>query len=235
MDIGNAEQVSLFGGDENAAAICDKGEIIFINGSALIKSPKSPLKAVFLPENQKPLSIACLNHFVVVLTTKGKLFTSTVEPESNELEFYPVSELNNYEIVWVSGTERHCFAVTKEGIVFGRESNRYGELGLSKEKKFVHIFREILSLSKYKIKSAYAGYSHSLFVTKEGKVLACGANEHGQLLLSSDPTENNFDFPTETTIKEGATFCIAGNNLSVVFVGGDPPPNTPNMPLQQHE
>ena len=56
------------------------------------------------------------------------------------------------------------------------------------------------------------------------KILSCGSNINGQLLLSNDPGEVVYT-PTETTIRGGSTFCIAGSGLSVIFVGIDPPPN----------
>ncbi|KAK8880608.1 hypothetical protein M9Y10_003290 [Tritrichomonas musculus] len=41
--------------------------------------------------------------------------------------------------------------------------------------------------------------------------------------------------PTETTITGGATFCVAGSNMSAVFIGGNPLPNSPNTPIHyQH-
>lgn len=79
--------------------------------------------------------------------------------------------------------------------------------------------------------SAYAGGFHSLFVKREGKVLACWRNEFGQLFLSS-PGDNVY-LPVETTITSGATFCIAIMNFSVIFIDGDPPPNTPNRPIDE--
>lgn len=79
---------------------------------------------------------------------------------------------------------------------------------------------------RYKIRSVSAGFNHSLFVTQEGKVLSCGENFRGELLLSSVPKDERVYTPTETTITSDAAFCIAGGYLSVVFIGGNPPPNT---------
>ena len=123
-------------------------------------------------------------------------------------------------------------AVSKEGRVFGCGSNEHGKLGIGKETKSVLSFTEISSLGRYEIKSAYAGYSHSLFITQTGQILLCGYNSGGQLLLSSGPGEDVY-LPTETTIKCSATFCIAGCCLNIVFIGIDPPPNTPNRQLKQ--
>ena len=81
--------------------------------------------------------------------------------------------------------------------------------------------------------AVYAGYNHSLFETREYKILSCGNNFFDEL-LSSDPGQDIYS-PTETRISGGAAFCIAGFNIRVVLIGSSPPPNTPNMWIQQYE
>ena len=116
-----------------------------------------------------------------------------------------------------------------EGRVFGRGSNKWGELGLGERTESVSSFTEISSLVGYEIWAAYAGHGHSLFKTREDKILACGSNYSCQLLLSSD-TFGIVHSPRETTITGGAAFCI-----SVVFIGSSPPLNTPNMRIVENE
>ena len=118
----------------------------------------------------------------------------------------------------MSGTCKPCLTVSKEGRVFGLGSNECGELGLGEETKSVSSFTEISSLLGYEIMAAYAGRLHSLFETRKGIILAFGLNDHGQLLLSSGPSEEKVYSPRETTITGGATFCIAGERLRSVFV-----------------
>ena len=148
--------------------------------------------------------------------SNGRVFSSSIESGSCVLRFLPVSELSGYENVYLSGTLEHYMTFIKEGRVFGRGSNEYGKLGLNKKTK------SISSLLGYEIKAA-------------GKILSFGSNCYGQLLLSSGPSEEKVYSPRETTITGGATFCIPGHCFSSVFVGGDPPPNTPNMPIQYHQ
>ena len=224
--------MSLFGGFSYAATFSDKGEIMFINHLAVRKSPKSRIAAVPLPDGEKASSVAFLDDLIVVLSTKDHVFSSSIELRSNAVRFSPVSELMGFKIVWLSGSCEHCLAVSKESRVFGCGTNFSGQLGLGKEIDSVSLFTEICSLSGYEIRAAYAGRDHSLFETREGKIFACGSNGFGQLLLDSGPSEDKVYLPKETMIKGGATFCIAGSSLSLVFVGGDPPPNTPNMQAQ---
>ena len=58
----------------------------------------------------------------------------------------------------------------------------------------------------------------------------CGDNLNGQLLLSCGPSKNFYPTPVETTITSGASFAIAGFDVSAVFIG-EVPQNTPNRSL----
>lgn len=136
-------------------------------------------------------------------------------------------------IISVSGTWNHCFAVSEEGKVFGFGSNESGKLGLGKEITKVNIFTEIKTLNKYKIKMAYASWSHSLFQTEEGKILACGSNLAGEL-LGNNLSSKCYYLPIETVINEGATFCFAGKGITGVFISCDPS-MSPNRTISEEK
>ena len=59
----------------------------------------------------------------------------------------------------------------------------------------------------------------------------CGDNVYGELFT----TEPGYPIstPSETTIRGGASFVIAGGGASVVFVGTEPPANTPNRRINE--
>lgn len=229
LNICNQKPIALFGGHYHTAAITDKGEIIFINRFAVKNSSNSPIKAVSLPNGEKASSIACGNELIVVLSVNGLVFSSSFQQKSNLLNFEVVKELEDEEIVSISGSFEHFFAVNKDGHVFGRGRNCCGELGLGKidYNKNEH-FIEIPTLKEQKISDAYAGTCFSLFQTKEGKILSCGCDNHGQLLKNYKKEETD-KLPTETLVKSGAKFCIAANVLCIAFIERPPPPNTPNM------
>ena len=231
LNIGEKKPIAIFGGHCNSAAITDEGEIIFINRDSLMDSPELPIDAVSLPDGEKASNVACCNDSVLVLSSNGRLFLSDIKGGNSDLAFVEVLELQDEEIVFISGTREHFFAVSKNGRVFGRGSNEFGRLGLGEGINSCLLFTEISALRKYEIKAAYAGCWHSLFETTDGKVLSCGSNSYGELLLSSGPGENVY-LPSETTITGGATFCIAGGYLSAVFIGGEPPPNMPNKRIK---
>lgn len=116
----------------------------------------------------------------------------------------------------ISGYSEQCFAVCKDGFVFGIGSNLFGQLGKGKGEIRYYKFTLISSLRDYKIVSAFAGGAHSLFVTNEGKVLGCGTNRYGQLFLSSGPSEKDIYTPQETTITD-ASFIVCGAGFTVAF------------------
>lgn len=222
LDIGNHQPVSLFGGCSYAAAIGSEGEIIFINRNSVKKSPGMQIDTFSLPDGEKASSVACCDSSVFVLSTNGRVFKLRV------LNFSIVEELSGHEIVCLSGTYCHCLAVSNDGRVFGCGSNEFGQLALGKGTESVPSFNEIASLNNLEIRHAYADYNHSLFQTRDGKIMSCGDNYSGQLILGSGAGKRAYS-QKETTIANGAAFCIAGNASSVVFIGSSPPPNMPNM------
>lgn len=219
LDIGNSIPMSLFGGRNDSAAIDSEGGIIYIPGESI--------KVVYskLPNGEKAVNIACCNKYVFALSSSGRLFQSF---SGHDIEFSEVSELNGIEIIGLSGTWFHCLAVSKDGEVFGQGENYCGQLGFEKDICEVNKFKKIESLNNYKIKAAYAGGTHSLFQTIDGKILACGCNFYGQLLLETGPSHEKIFKPIETTIKSDASFCIAGDSISIVF-SNFVPQNNPNM------
>lgn len=125
LDICNEELVSLFDSCYHAAAISDKGEVIFLNRYTVKYIPKSQIACVSLPNNEKASCVSCLNNSFVILSSNGRMFSSSIERAG---EFSLVSELDGYEIVCVSGTNEHYLAVSKEGCAFGCGSNLYGRI-----------------------------------------------------------------------------------------------------------
>lgn len=235
VDINGHNPISLFGGWKTSAAVDSEGQI-FIITKLVFTSPHNSIQPSILPSGQKAVSVACCSSYVIAVDSLGRVFGSSLEAyESGKvttLEFTPVNELANEEVIQVSGTMENCLAVCKDGRVFGLGSNEWGQLGFGKQRTLSSKFIQILALNKHKIVSASAGCFHSLFITSEGKVLACGINGCGQLLLKTRPSKKYIYSPVETVIKSGASFCIAGNNVSAVFVDCQPPQNTPNIQLK---
>lgn len=230
LNLNGHQPVTLYGGWETAAAIDEEGSIAVITES-IFDDPSKPVDIHHLPHNEKAISVACCSKFILALSSIGRVFIASLSWDKKLSHFEEVHELSSKNIVDISGTYNHFLAVTKEGQVYGHGENQFGKLGIGKEIENEDKFVEIASLKSEKIAHAYAGYDHSLFQTEDGKVLACGKNNFGQLFLESGPSDDCVYLPIETSIKKGAKFCIAGNGLSVAFVNSDPPPNTPNKKI----
>lgn len=223
--------VALFGGCEVSVAIDISGVILVITKDICSSTNHQPFVAV-LPNKEKASYAACCSgfHFLWILSMTGKVYMTT--PSNGFQTFVQVVELQGINIIGISGSWRHCTAVSDDGRVFVRGSNKYGRLGLgtevvSKDVEKVERFLEIESLKNKEIVAAYAGYNHTLFQTKQGALLACGYCNFDQLMIGKTKNQS-FYSPVDTLIKEKASFCIAGSCLSCAFIDCKPPPFGPN-------
>lgn len=216
--------VSLFGGSTNAAVVDEKGSFMFFpdNSSNLADNPEH----VSLPNGERTVSIACCQKFIVVVSSSSSVYYSEINDKPTFVNLRKIESLQNQQIIDVSGTFDHCFALSKDGRVFAFGSNKEGQLGIGEH---VHELNEFIEISTHlhsKIKAVYAGANHSLFLTEDGRILACGSNRFGQL-LNDEPTKKIAWIPIETKIANNACFCVAGVGISVVFTENDPI-NSPN-------
>lgn len=97
--------------------------------------------------------MTCCVDSILVLSINGRVF----ESKNDGLNFSDVMELSGKEIVFLSGKNKHCIAVSKECNVFVRGSNEYGQLDLGKEILLASSFMKISMLKQYKKSAAYAG------------------------------------------------------------------------------
>ena len=115
--------------------------------------------------------------------------------------------------------------------------NSGGRLGLGEDTKSADEFVVVNAFKNNKIKSAFAGSNHSLFLTNDGKILGCGANNVGQIPIASTSINKDKKFfvvPVETTVVGGAAFCIAGGLLTAIFTNYIPP-KIPNKEINEED
>lgn len=165
---------------------------------------------------KKVIKIACGYKEIFVLSESGRVFKSSTKFEKPT--FSEVSELKKFKITDISGTNDSFLAVSEDFKVFGYGSNLSGKLCFGKRTEYFNKFKKISALKKFRIVSVFAGFDHSLFQTNDGRVLSCGDNRNGQLLLNEKPREKKFDSPEETIFYKNAKNCIAGCRLSFVFI-----------------
>lgn len=72
-------------------------------------------------------------------------------------------------------------ALTCDGNVYGRGTNKHGELSLQ-HKNMQPEWKHISFFASTIVSSVQCGYAHSLFLTESCKVYTCGRNDYGQLV-----------------------------------------------------
>lgn len=220
----NVSPTALYGGWRISAAM-DKNDqiLVFIPSKSPTKIPliiSFPLN--YIENKDYPLSIACLDNSLIILTTKNNVVEYKLDQNEDEEAFQPINLGITEKIIQISGTYKHCFLVT-ENHVYGRGNNNCGQLGLGKitnENKNVEDFREIKELENKNIVAAYAGFNHSIFQTKGGEIYVCGSNSHGQLFLN-DMNIKYLDTPQKVPNINKVIFCTAGDCSSVALSKGE--------------
>lgn len=225
LSINSHGSIFLYGGRDTAVAIDSEGGI-FIIPQSISDSPAVKIEPIFMPDNEKPVKAAFCEEKILFLSLNGRVFECSL-PGKGKQALIEVPELKRMTIVDISGIRGHCLAVCDDGRVFGYGTNSNLRLGFDKRKSKIDSFTVIKSLAPNKIVAAYAGGFHSLFKTSEGKILACGSNKYGELMLNNEG--DDVYPPVEISIKEKVSFCVACNCGSVAFLEGFVPPNMPNM------
>lgn len=109
LSIGNSEPVSLFSGRYHFEVVYSDCKIVFINHILVINSSSSYIKTSSLPNGEKATMAASFFDSVFALSSSRRVFVSDLKSRSCVLNFSAVSELSGEEIVWLSGTQDHCF------------------------------------------------------------------------------------------------------------------------------
>ncbi|MDR2152003.1 MAG: hypothetical protein LBO72_04195 [Helicobacteraceae bacterium] len=139
-------------------------------------------------ESKKIVAIAAGRFYSLALDADGKVY-GTGENDVGQLglgdkdnrdSFTLVSSLEGQKIVAIAAGRFYSLALDADGKVYGTGENDVGQLGLG-DKDNRDGFTLVSSLEGKKIVAIAAGESHSLVLSKEGKVYAAGYNYFGQL------------------------------------------------------
>ncbi|EIN10074.1 RCC1/BLIP-II [Punctularia strigosozonata HHB-11173 SS5] len=182
-------------------------------------------------ENTMVSQVAAGNQHLVVLTAAGDVYTMGFGEDGQlarriiagrELQGTVPEKIvlgrRSRKAVVVGSGENHSFAVDTEGTVWGWGINSNGRTGTGIDAEVVPSPQRVAGLSKDELDGATVtsitgGQQHTLFLTSDGRVYACGLSEEGRLGLPPhhpalmDPNRRSthfLDTPTQVTFPYNA-------------------------------
>ena len=211
----------LAGGWEAPVAINANGDICIFTSN-----PYDHPKIVHF-DNEKVIDVCRCDaedyQFIVALTESGNAYGNGFLNNNNYDEFKLIESLKDKKITKVWGYCRHCIALSEDGCAYGCGMNWYGQIGIDVQEtsEFVKINFE----DGIKIVDCAVGNLHSAFVSEDGKLLTCGSNFFGQLMLDyADDTEVRTPRVIEQNFGK-VTNVYAGSFSTIVLI---------DVPLKHH-
>ena len=139
----------------------------------IVATPQELDTSFFLDKDEQIVQIrGCVG--VIMLTNKGRVYTTSPK-RCFMCYFTPIKQLSNIKD-FDCGSKHSLFA-TLQGHVWGSGSNNYGQLGLGNRVTWDVISPPERIMELTDVVKVRAGLSHSLFLTKDGSVYACGVRE----------------------------------------------------------
>ena len=161
----------------------------FIPTEVAIETLKENISAVFAGQMRSGLVTESGKIFVW-----GEWFTGTKQCKPKELPIpFPCKKLAIGKM-FVS-------ALTNVGKVFSVGDNTYGELGIGRDIRTTLRFTEVPLPSQ--VTDIAAGARHSLYLTRDSKLFACGDNSEGQCGLDSGRSYSPTEIPLKVILNKG--------------------------------
>ncbi|GMT27543.1 hypothetical protein PFISCL1PPCAC_18840, partial [Pristionchus fissidentatus] len=215
-------QISV--GRSHSAAITEDGRLFMwgsneqgqcgVRGKNVYERPKR------VQELNEVILVACGPDHTTVLTESGRIFTFGLQYDGACLhEPVEMKEFLGMPIASVHAGGRHWAALTSSGTVVVWGKNDMGQLGTGDT-----MFRAkpvvLASLSEMKVVDIALGDSHSLFLTQDGRVFACGGDNFGQIGMGNRTEINSTPKVILELMGSHVTRIAAGRIHSMVTVGG---------------
>ncbi|XP_041355037.1 serine/threonine-protein kinase Nek9-like isoform X2 [Gigantopelta aegis] len=187
-------------------------------GHGDVASYKAPKRVDALLENSVE-QVSCGEDFTLCVTDEGAVFAfgsnyygclgCRNEGQEEKLSPIPVNFFADIPVREVSCGDAHVVALTKRGHVYTWGCGEFGRLGLNSEESF-NFPQKVAIPGKHEVKHVCAASDGSFLVSANGRLLACGSNEHNKLGFNSKTSglrkrkAQTYDIPckyTFTTVK----------------------------------
>ncbi|KAK8884394.1 hypothetical protein M9Y10_043504 [Tritrichomonas musculus] len=170
---------------------------------------------------EKPVfDIASGVGFVLALTIDGIVYGNGVLNNYQD-SFAPVASLSKFTITRVFAFSNHALALTEKGKLRAWGNNTHGQLGMGMTEKN-NKFGKVTTLQDVPISLVSCGREHTVFVTDDGRLMGCGANNCGQLMFG-----HNYSMVStpqiSTVFTEHVSFISAGCYHTLIVTGSSPP------------
>ncbi|GMS97942.1 hypothetical protein PENTCL1PPCAC_20117, partial [Pristionchus entomophagus] len=216
--------VQISAGRAHTAAITEDGRLFVwgcnVHGQCGMRGADKWEKPKRVQEINEAIQVACGPDHTIVLTESGRIYTFGQQHDGACLhDPAEITEFIGMPIVSVHAGGRHWAALSACGTVVTWGKNEHGQLATNDT-----MFRAkpvvIDSLSEMRVVDIALGDSHSLFLTVDGRVFACGADDFGQIGSGKRTDVNSTPRAILDLMGSHATRIAAGRIHSLVTVAG---------------
>jgi alpha-tubulin suppressor-like RCC1 family protein/PKD repeat protein len=119
-------------------------------------------------------------------------------------------------VIAIASGDNFVLALTNDGLVWAWGDNSSGQLGLSREEKFLQ-YPHLVQIKK-PCQAIAAGHQHALALTTDGHMMAWGNNKYGQLGIGSTESTEWTNTPTQVIME---TDRLPLNQVQSIAAGDD--------------
>lgn len=169
---------------------------------------------------QPVFDIACGTGFVLALTIDGIVYGNGLLNNRQD-SFSPIISLSRVTITRVFAFDGHAVVLTEKGKLRTWGNNSCGQLGMGTTDKNMK-FEKVNTLQDVPMSLVSCGREHTVFVTDDGRLMGCGANDCGQLMFGQDQSPV-LTPEISTVFNEHVSFISAGCYHTLIVTGSIPP------------
>lgn len=139
----------------------------------------------------------------------GQLGTGDTQPRSQPVAVQGLSDLN---LVDIAAGGWHSTALTDDGEVYGWGRGEHGRLGFGDDKSSKMVPQRVQLLVGEEVVQVSCGGTHSVALTRDGRMFSFGRGDHGRLgygrkVTTGHPAQVPIDIPPPTDLNGEGSWC----------------------------